>query len=263
VSTLAEGERANQGLGVALVLVVACQGGRPAPARDDARSAPLVLADAPPPSVAPCPVPRSAEGAPIDDEVNALLEAAHHALDSGRPGEAWTCADRAADLEPRAVEAHHLRAAALAGLGRHAEAELAFALAVAIDPADPETLRAMADFEVSIRPERPRDALRLGIELARRARAALRAAGKADPKLEAELYVIEAQAENDLGRPDLALALADKALGRRPDDPDALYERADALLDLLRFAEAEVAFRAVLARTPDDPYAHDGLALVV
>jgi Flp pilus assembly protein TadD/predicted Zn-dependent protease with MMP-like domain len=207
-------------------------------------------------------VARSPEGTPIADEVNALLEAAHKAIEGGRHAEAWTCADRAGDLEPRAVEAHHLRAAALAALGRHAEAELAYSLALAIDPADPETLRAMADFEVSVRPDRPRDALRLGAELARRGRAAL--AGKTpDPKLEVELLVIEARAQADLGRPDLALALADKALVRRREDPDALYERARALLDLLRFAEAEPAFRTVLVHSPDDAFAHDGLALAL
>jgi tetratricopeptide (TPR) repeat protein len=246
----------------AALLLLACQGGRPAPARDDARPAVArAAADAAEP-VVPCPVPRSAEGTPIADEVNALLEAAHHAFEVGRHAEAWTCADRAADLEPRAVEAHHLRATALAALGRHADAELAYALALVIDPADPETLRAMADFEVSVRPDRPRDALRLGAELARRGRAAL-ARKTADPKLEGELFVIEARAQSDLGRADLALALADKALARRRDDPDALYDRARALLDLLRFAEAEPAFRTVLAQTPDDPFAHDGLALAL
>ena len=55
----------------AIVLVlVGCQGGRPAAGRDDARpAAARATADAADP-VVPCPVPRTAEGALIADEVN-------------------------------------------------------------------------------------------------------------------------------------------------------------------------------------------------
>ena len=95
---------------------------------------------------------------------------------SGVFGAAWTCADRAADLAPTSVEAHHLRGAALAALGRDAEAQTAYALALALDPDDPETLRAVADFYINGKGERGRDALRLGLELAQRgSRRALRA----------------------------------------------------------------------------------------
>ena len=249
----------------AAVVLAACQGGHSAPVRRDAGGAVAPAADAagvPPLPVVDCPVPHGPDDRPIAEEVDALLSAAHKALDAGDHAVAWTCADRAGDLEPGAVEAHHLRAAALAALGRHEDAELAYALALALDPDDPETLRAMADFEVSVRPRRPRDALRLGAELARRGRAAL-VKRAPEPALEAELYVIEAQAQNDLGRSDLALELADKALVKAADDADARYERAQALFNLLRFTEAEVAFRAVIAVTPDDAYAHDGLGLTL
>jgi tetratricopeptide (TPR) repeat protein len=250
---------------VAAGAAAACQGGqRAAPARDAAPSPPPpAVIDAPPAMpIADCPVPHVADGRPIAEEVDALLEAAHKAADAGRHAEAWTCADRAADLEPDAVEAHHLRAEALAALGFFADAELVYQLALALDPTDPETLRALADFELSVRPDPPRDAIRIAAELARRGRIAL--GGKpADPKLETALYVLEAQAQNELNRPDKALALADKALARAPDDADARYERAAALSDLLQFPEAEVAYRAVLAITPDDPFAHDGLAVAL
>jgi tetratricopeptide (TPR) repeat protein len=247
--------------------VAACQGGRgvPVAVTDDAArgsgSAAVVIDAKPAMPVADCPVPHVAEGKPIAEEVDALLEAAHDALEAQKFAVAWTCADRAADLEPGAVEAHHLRAAALAALGYHADAELAYWLALAIDPDDPETLRGLADFEISVRPDRPRDALRLGAELAKRGRALL--AKRADAKLETELYVLEAQAHNELGRADLALELADKALVKAPGHADALYERAAALLDLLRFEEAVAAFRAVLAIAPDDAFAHDGLGLAL
>lgn len=248
--------------------IAACQGGRPQappPPRDAApgSGSGSAATDAEPPMpIADCPVPHGAEGKPIDEEVDALLEAAHTALDASRFAEAWTCADRAADLEPDAVEAHHLRAASLAALGRYGDAELAYQLALALDPNDPETLRGLADFEVSVRPDHPRDALELGIQLAQLGRAALAKRGP-DPKLETELDVIEAEAQDELGRPDLALALADKALALTPKHADALYERAAALLDLLRFAEAETAFRAAIEVTPDDAFAHDGLGLAL
>jgi len=58
------------------------------------------------------------------------------------------------DMSPQAVEAHHLRGAALAALGRDAEAQVAFSLALALDPDDPETLRAVADFYINGNGER-------------------------------------------------------------------------------------------------------------
>jgi Flp pilus assembly protein TadD/predicted Zn-dependent protease with MMP-like domain len=246
------------------IVAIACQGGRTATRpTDDARSVRAASdADVVAVVVAECPVPRGT-GVSVASEVDRLLDAAHKAFEAGRPEEAWTCADRAADLEPAAVEAHHLRAASLAALGRHADAELAYLVALAIDPDDVETLRAVAEYEVSTRPDRPRDALLFGRALARRGREALRGRGRPDPAIAADLYVIEARAENDLGRADLALELADAALAAVPTLTDATYERAMALFNLARFAEAEVGFRAVLEATPDDAYArhHLGLAL--
>ncbi|HEX8106078.1 MAG TPA: hypothetical protein VF516_00055, partial [Kofleriaceae bacterium] len=118
-------------------------------------------------SVIECPavVPESG-----DDEarVSALLDEANKQIERAQYAAAWTCADRAGDLAPSSVEAQHLRGAALAALGRDQEAQLAYQLALALDPDDPETLRAVADFYINGKGERGRDALRLGLELAQR-----------------------------------------------------------------------------------------------
>jgi predicted Zn-dependent protease with MMP-like domain len=88
-------------------------------------------------------------------------------------------------------------------------------------------------------------------------------APRRDRALEVKLLVTAAGAENDLGRSDLALPRAERALRLDPADASAAWERALALWELCRFDEAERAFGRVLALSPDDPWAlhHLGLAL--
>jgi Flp pilus assembly protein TadD/predicted Zn-dependent protease with MMP-like domain len=195
------------------------------------------------------------------DEVRlgALLDEANRQIDDGAFAAAWTCADRAADLSPQSVEAHHLRGAALAALGHDAEAQVAYGLALALDPDDPETLRAVADFYINGKGERGRDALRLGLELAQRGSRRAMARRRKNPPLAADLAVLEAQAQNDLGRSDEALARIDAALRIAPGRGDALHERGVALFDLSRFAEAKAAFTRALAVQPEDPFSHQML----
>jgi predicted Zn-dependent protease with MMP-like domain len=87
-------------------------------------------------------------------------------------------------------------------------------------------------------------------------------APRREPALEVSLLVTAAGAENDLGRPDLALPRAERALRLAPSDAGAAWERALALWELCRFEEAEGAFQRVLALAPEDPWAihHLGLA---
>ena len=84
-----------------------------------------------------------------DTRLQALLDEANKDIEHGNYGAAWTCADRATDLAPLSVEAHHLRGASLAALHRDDEAQMAYSLALALDPDDPETLRAVADFYIN------------------------------------------------------------------------------------------------------------------
>lgn len=216
--------------------------------------------------VVECPV---APSLLLDDEVRlaAYLDAANKQVGLAQYASAWTCADRASDLAPTSVEAHHLRGTALVGLGRDAEAQVAYQLALALDPDDPETLRAIADFYINGKGDRGRDALRLGLELAqrgsRRVQAHRRRVASAQSELAADLAVLEAQALNDLGRSDEAIGRVDTALRLDVDRGDALHERGVALFDLSRFAEARLAFERSLALQPDDPFTHQlyGLAL--
>jgi Flp pilus assembly protein TadD/predicted Zn-dependent protease with MMP-like domain len=200
-----------------------------------------------------------------DDEarVSALLDEANKQIERAQYAAAWTCADRAGDLAPSSVEAQHLRGAALAALGRDQEAQLAYQLALALDPDDPETLRAVADFYVNGKGERGRDALRLGLELAQRGSRKAEARRRRNPPLVADLAVLEAQALNDLGRSDEALARVGAALRIAPGRGDALHEKGVALFDLSRFTEAKTVLQKALGIQPDDAYTHQMLGLTL
>ncbi len=220
-------------------------------------------------SVVECPV-KLADG---DDEtrVAALLEGANKEISLAAYGAAWTCADRAADLMPTSVEAHHLRGSALAALGRDNEAQIAYSIALALDPDDPETLRAVADFYIngsksgdpSSKLEHGRDALRLGLELAQRGSRRVIARRRKSPQLAADLAVLEAQALNDLGRSEEALGRVEVALRHSPGRGDAMHEKGVALFDLSRFVEARAALERAVSIQPDDAYSHQILGLAL
>lgn len=204
-----------------------------------------------------------ADTADDDLRLQALLDQANRDIEHANYAGAWTCADRASDLAPASVEAHHLRGAALAALHRDEEAQMAYSLALALDPDDPETLRAVADFYINGKGERGRDALRLGLELAQRGSRRALARRRRNVPLTADLAVLEAQALNDLGRSDEAVERVDAALRIVPNRGDALHERGVALFDLSRFAEAKVAFTKALASQPGDAYTHQMLGLTL
>ncbi|HEY0251426.1 MAG TPA: metallopeptidase family protein [Kofleriaceae bacterium] len=203
------------------------------------------------------------DGQDDDAKVTSLLDEANKQIEAGVFGAAWTCADRAADISPTSVEAHHLRGAALAALGRDQEAATAYGLALALDPDDPETLRAVADFYINGKGERGRDALRLGLELAQRGSRRALARRRRNAPLAADLAVLEAQALNDLGRSDEALERIDAALRIAPGRGDALHEKGVALFDLSRFSEAKSALQKALGIQPDDAYTHQMLGLTL
>jgi Flp pilus assembly protein TadD/predicted Zn-dependent protease with MMP-like domain len=214
-------------------------------------------------TVVECPVAAlvSAES-DLDEAVARLIEAANTQLDGAQAAAAWTCADRAADLAPQSVEAHHLRGAALAALGRWTEAQLAFGLALSLDPDDPETLRGAAHFYVN-EMERSQDTLRLGLSLAERGSARAIARRRRNPELIADLALLEAQALSDLGHSDEALGRLEVALRQAPDRADALHERGVARFNLGLFAQAKPDFLAVLKQRPDDAFAHHMLGLTL
>jgi len=213
-------------------------------------------------SVIECPA-KIPDNADDEARVSALLDEANKQIERAQYAAAWTCADRAGDLSPASVEAQHLRGAALAALGRDQEAQLAYQLALALDPDDPETLRAVADFYVNGKGERGRDALRLGLELAQRGSRRAEARRRRNPPLVADLAVLEAQALNDLGRSDEALGRVAAALRIAPGRGDALHEKGVALFDLSRFTEARAVLQKALGIQPDDAYTHQMLGLTL
>ncbi|MGZ3408387.1 MAG: tetratricopeptide repeat protein, partial [Polyangia bacterium] len=99
--------------------------------------------------------------------LEALLDRAADRYDHGDFQTSLVCAEEAARVEPRSVEAHHDRAAALQEIGRLDEAESAFTRALALDPDDPETLAGAADLYINRLPP-TNDHTETGLEFARR-----------------------------------------------------------------------------------------------
>ncbi len=208
--------------------------------------------------------PATATVCPVaSQEADAVLDEASRLLyDTGSFSGALACADLAVDLVPQAVEAHHYRAAALAALGRYSEAQVAFAMALARDPDDPETLAAAADFYINIAQPKQRSAIQLGLEYARRGSGRAASRRRLDRQLRARLALLEAEALNDLGQSDAALPRVEMALKLAPQNAAALHERGVSLFSMCRFGDAESAFRTVLREQADDPYAHYHLGLI-
>ncbi|HEU5060948.1 MAG TPA: metallopeptidase family protein [Kofleriaceae bacterium] len=207
---------------------------------------------------------REAVICPLDSEdPDAVLDETGRLLyDVGDYEKALACAELSVDLVPQAVEAHHYRAAALAALGRYGDAQVAFAMALARDPDDPETLAAAADFYINIALPKQRSSVQLGLEYARRGSGRAASRRRLDRRLRARLFLLEAEALNDLGQSDLALGKVEAALKLSPRMAAALHERGVTLFSLCRFRAAEEAFLAVLREHPDDPYAHHHLGLI-
>src|SRR5258706_12137711 len=98
--------------------------------------------------------------------LDALLDRAADRYDHGDYAGSLACAEEAARVEPRSVEAHHDRAAALQELGKLEDAASAFTRALAIDPDDPETLAGAADLYIN-RPPAANHHTGIGLEYSR------------------------------------------------------------------------------------------------
>jgi predicted Zn-dependent protease with MMP-like domain len=204
--------------------------------------------------VVPCPVGD-------DADLDATLDEAARRYDRGEYPAALACAELAARIYPKSVEAHHNRALCLAAMERWDEAKHAFTYALALDPDDPETLEAAADFYIN-RVAPTREYSEIGLEYARRG-SAMVGRRRDDRRLASRLALLEAQALDDLAHSDEALSRADAAILLDPANLDARYEKAVILFHLCRFDAARGAFEDVLLRTPDDAFAHHHLGLIL
>lgn len=164
-----------------------------------------------------------------------LLEQASRHFEKGRYEDALECAREASRLDQGSVPAHHFRGAALSELGQVDEARTAYARALALDPDDPEVLRSAADLHV--RKLGGRDDLELSLQYVRRALP--RAQKLRDRQLQKELYLLQAMAFDDLGRPGDALNAANHSLELDGRDREARRERGVSLYELCRFDEAK------------------------
>jgi tetratricopeptide (TPR) repeat protein len=255
----------RRGLLALCLLLTACK-------RNDAAPSPApVSPDAGVVALSPAAPVEAPRARPVDDPTHrvqplavcrsegaAPLDAARRYYDEGRFEEALSCAAQAAALEPDLAAAHAERGVALAALGREAEAQMAFARALAIDPGDAEALLGSAHlYAVQLPSTRERD--ELGVLYAERG---LSQPGT-PPELVPHLALVAAMAFNDLGQAESALERAAIVLAREPGRREALYERALALFELCRFPEARAAFSALL----DDPeraaHAHQHLGLLL
>jgi Flp pilus assembly protein TadD/predicted Zn-dependent protease with MMP-like domain len=186
-----------------------------------------------------------------------VLEQASRDFEKGRYENALECAREATRLDGTSVAAHHFRGAALAELGHIEEARTAYARALALDPDDPEVLRSAADLHV--RRLGSRDDLELALAYVRRA---VPRAGKGkDKALLKELFLLQAMALDDLGRPADALAAANRALEHDPRDHEARREKGVALFELCRFDQARVEL-SKLAAEETDAWAEHYLGLI-
>jgi tetratricopeptide (TPR) repeat protein len=193
---------------------------------------------------------------------DSVLELAGEHYRQGRFSEANACAQLATDLVPQAVEAQHLRAAALIGLQRYDEAQVAFAMALVLDPDDPETLADVADFFINILPPKRRHTVEVGLQYARRGGQRAVARRRSDQNLQGRLLLLEAEALNDLGDAEGALVRVEEALELAPKLARAEYELAVSYFNLLRLHESERVFLRILSGTPSDAYAHHHLGLI-
>jgi tetratricopeptide (TPR) repeat protein len=232
-----------------LLLLGACQWtcSPSAPASADAGTV-VVTA----PAAVPEPLP------PCQPGVGAPLDAALDYLHKGKYPEALSCAAQASALEPDSAAAHAARGEALAALQRTAEAQVAYARALAIDPGHPEALLGAAHlYAVQLPSSREYD--ELGALYAERGLSQ----ASVSPELLPRFALVAAMALNDLGESSEALHRASLVLAREPDNHEADYEKALALFELCRFSEAKVAFR----RLVDDPqrgaHAHYHLGLLL
>jgi predicted Zn-dependent protease with MMP-like domain/Flp pilus assembly protein TadD len=201
-------------------------------------------------------------------EADRLADAAEALFDAEEFDAALARADEALALAPRSVAAHHLRAAALAELGRADDAREAYERALELGRDDLDLLHGAADFYVNVLQddegdrewlERGHALARRGFKLARRER---------DRELEGAFALLEAAALNGLGEAGAALARLEVAAERLPDARGpgpavaVQLERGFALYELCRFDAAQAALLAAERGDPEDPWTQHHLGLV-
>ncbi|MDZ4694216.1 MAG: metallopeptidase family protein [Deltaproteobacteria bacterium] len=182
------------------------------------------------------------------------------------PASALRCADEAVHAAPSSIEAHHDRASALVALGRLDEARDAVELVLALTPDDVEALELAADLFINRLPPsagRTQIGLAYGERAERLIRRGGRVANSTVVEQRARLQLLRGQALLDLGRPNEAAILLERARGTLRDSVVAKTQYAAALFELNRFPEARAELERLLAQHPNNPIVQHHLALVL
>ena len=138
--------------------------------------------------------------------------------------------------------------------------QVAYARALALDPDHLDSLLGAAHlFGVALPSTRERDELALvyserGLTLAQE---------QHDDELVGQFALLSAMAFNDLGQAKEAVDRANLTLSKNADDPEARYEKAVALFELCRFADAKSAFNAMVSDPQRAAHAHHHLGLLL
>ncbi len=234
-----------------LVWLSACQRTPPAVAPPVAEAPPVAVAALPAPPVPPALSLCEPRG-------QTPLDAASRYLDEGRAQEGLACAAQASALAPGEAAAHAMRGEALAALERTAEAQVAYARALALDPDAPEALLGAAHlYAVQLPSSREHD--ELGSLYAERGLAL----EGLEPGWRERFALLASIAFNDLGRSGEALQRARLVLQHQPTDAEASYEEALALFELCEFAKARVAFSRLTGDEVRGGLAHHHLGLLL
>ena len=177
--------------------------------------------------------------------------------------EAWSdalaCAAQACGANPESPEAHAERGWDLAALDRFDEARTAYARALALDPDSPDALQGAAELYAKKLPF-TREFAELGLAYAERGRAGAVKSG--DKELTARLALLSATALNDLGRSREAVNRAQEAIASGINADEARFEKATALWELCRFAEARKELDALILADEHAAHAHHYLGLI-
>ena len=201
---------------------------------------------------------RAVAKAPPQEEIESLLDRAAAAYEDGRWDDVLSLSRQALAQDRKHPEALHFEATALAERGDLDASLAAFRRALAAVPDDADLVLGAADVLVS-RFGEDRSAVEEGLSLCKRGRAL--AARRGDRELQYEFWLLEAVGLNQLGECGEALERADRALEQKAGGVDALRERAVALFELCRFAEAEKDLQKLAAKAPDDAWAQHYLGL--
>lgn len=186
---------------------------------------------------------------------------------------------KAIAAEPKMARHYVVLAELLVGIGAHARAADAYALALAIDPKYPNACLALAraylaaangaDAERTVRRlllEAPSvdvwDMLARALRLQDKLEAAIAAADEALKLAPAHVSALHGRASalSRVGRNDEALATFDSLIARGVQAPAVWLQRGVTLLNMTRHAEAESAFADGVKRWPQDQHLQDALA---